>query len=183
MWWCVLISPGVTRQPAASSTTSAPGRRRRPADAADEPVGDRDPAPGELAPLVVDGRDELRPADHEGRPSFRPASRRSPRPRSPPSTRGRAAPSRRASCSLGGCPANSSPCTAPISSKSVRLDEEDAACARRLASVAPASRSAASMISKHRRACTVGLGIDLSVGHCGAVPATKMRSPTRTALL
>ena len=39
------------------------------------------------------------------------------------------------------------------------------------------------MISKQRRACAAGSGSTVPSGHCGAVPATTTRSPTRTARL
>ena len=48
---------------------------------------------------------------------------------------------------------------------------------------APASRSAATMISKQRRACTAGSGSHDPSGQIGAVPETNTRSPTRTARL
>jgi signal transduction histidine kinase len=47
----------------------------------------------------------------------------------------------------------------------------------------PSSESAAPMISKQRRACALASCGQLPSGQIGAVPATNMRSPTRTARL
>ncbi len=48
---------------------------------------------------------------------------------------------------------------------------------------APASRSAVTMISKHRRAWTAASGSQDPSGQIGAVPDTSTRSPARTARL
>ena len=67
MWWWVLISPGVTRQPrgvdrASSPPASARSTLRPPLH---EPVGDGHPPAVELAAFVVDGGDEQRVAHQQ----------------------------------------------------------------------------------------------------------------------
>ena len=48
MWWCVLISPGVTRQPRALSVSGRLRLAARPADRVDHAARDRDPAARDL---------------------------------------------------------------------------------------------------------------------------------------
>ena len=54
MWWWVLTSPGVTRQPSARSVRGAGGAvRPAPPSALTRPPVTRHPAAGDLAPLGV----------------------------------------------------------------------------------------------------------------------------------
>ena len=153
----------------------APPDRRRPGRRRPGRARDR-------GPRRTCGRASRASAPRHHRTGRTGLTRRAARPpRSRPSTRGRAAPRRPPSCSPGAPAPKTSPCARPTSrqsSASTRYVRVRTTCS----GPAPASRSAARMISRQRRACSYAPARPTRPrGGIGAVPATCTCRPATNA--